>query len=102
MDSAQLLDRCDLRAPLVAQVEWRAGWVRVWDAALDYGVSHTRGLQLLSRVLSHHGKGNHPCPLPCPLCDIAPLEDSVMGHLLSNHCGELGLAQETDWELLLH
>ena len=28
-------------------------------------------------------------------------EDSVMGHLLSNHCRELGLAQETDWELLL-
>ena len=24
-----------------------------------------------------------------------------MGHLLSNHCGELGLAQETDLELLL-
>ena len=32
----------------------------------DFGVLHTRGLQLLSRVLSHHGKGN-----PCPLCDIA-------------------------------
>ena len=46
------------------------------------------------------GKGNHPCPL-CQ-CDIAPLEDSVMGHLLSNHCGELELVQETDLELLLH
>ena len=54
-------------------------------------------MQLLSRVLSHHGKGNHPCPL----CDIAPLEDSVMGHLLANHCGELGLVQEADLELIL-
>ena len=97
VDCAQLLDRCDLRAPLIAQVKRRAAWVRLWDAALDYGVSHTRGLQLLSRVLSHHGRGNHPCPL----CDTPPPEDSVMGHLLSNHCGELGLAQETDWELLL-
>ena len=71
--------------------------MRLWDAALDYGVSRTRGLQLLSRVLSHHGKGNHSCPL----CDTGPLEDSVMGHLLSNHYGELGLAQETDLELLI-
>ena len=56
-----LLYRCEnwlmTHAPLIAQVERRAGWVRLWDAALDYGVSHTRGLQLLSRVLSHHGKG---------------------------------------------
>ena len=36
VDCAQLLDRCDLRAPLIAQVERRAGWVRLWDAALDY------------------------------------------------------------------
>ena len=51
VDSAQLLDRCDLRAPVIAQVERRPGWARLWDATLDYGVSHTRGLQLLSRVL---------------------------------------------------
>ena len=87
VDHAQLLNRCGLRAPLIVQVERQAGWARLWDAALDYGVSHTRGLQLVSRVLSHHGKGNHPCPL----CDIAPLEDSMMGHLLANHCRELGL-----------
>ena len=45
------------------------------------------------------GKGNHPCPNPNPnpLSDIAPLEDPVMGHLLANHCRELGLVQETDW-----
>ena len=66
-------------------------------SSLRLGVSHTRGLQSLSRLLSHHGKGNHPCPL----CDIVLLEDSVIGHLLSNHCGELGLVQETDLEMLL-
>jgi len=43
------------------------------------------------------GRVNHPCPL----CNIAPLEDLVMGHLLANHCRELGLAQETDLELIL-
>ena len=41
--------------------------MRLWDAALDFGVLHTRGLQLFSKVLSHHGKVNHPCPL----CGIA-------------------------------
>ena len=64
----------------------------------DYGVSHTRGSSCWAGYLSHHGKSNHPCPV----CDIAPLEDSVLGHLLSNHCGELELVQETDLELLLH
>ena len=63
VDRAQLLDRCGLRALLIAQVQRRAGWVRLCDAALDYVVLHTRELQLLCRVLSHHGKGNHPCPL---------------------------------------
>ena len=72
--------------------------MRLWDAALDYGVSRTRGLQLLSRVLSHHGKGNHSCPL----YDTGPLEDSVMGHLLSNPLWRAGaIAQETDLELLI-
>ena len=37
MDCAWLLDRYDLKAP---QVERRAGWVRLSDAAFDYGVSH--------------------------------------------------------------
>ena len=83
VDRAQLLDRCGPRAPLIAQVERQAGWARLWDVVLDYAVSHIRGLQLLSRVLAGY-------------CDITPLEDSVMGHLLVNHCGELGLVQETD------
>ena len=74
MQVQQLLDRCDLRAHLMALVERQAGWVRLWGAALDYGVSHTRGLQLLSRVLSHH--------------------------LLVNNRWELGLIQETDLELI--
>ena len=62
----------------------RVGWARLWDATLDFGVPHTWGLQLLSRVLSHHGRGNHPCPL----------ETSVMEHVWSNHFGELGLGKE--------
>ena len=63
VDCAQLLDRCDLRAPLIAQVERRARWVRLWDAALDYGVSHTRRLQSLSRCIEPPWEGNHSVTL---------------------------------------
>ena len=45
----------------------------------------------LSRVLSNHGRGNHPCPL----CETAPLEDSVMGTCLWH-------GFQTLWKRLLH
>ena len=73
------------------------GWARMWDATLNFGVQHTRALQMLSRVMSHHGRGDHPCPL----CDAAPL-DAVMSHVLRDHCMELGLGLVTDSEQLLH
>ena len=55
-----LWDRCGVRAPLIAQVERRVGWAILWDATLNFGFPRTWELQLLSRVLSHHGRGNHP------------------------------------------
>ena len=62
-----------------------------------WGPTHS-GAPLLSRVLCHLGRGtNHPCPL----CDTAPLETSVMEHVLSNHFGGLDLGQEMNLELLL-
>ena len=40
------------------------------------------GLQLLSRIMSHHGRGSRPCLL----CDTAPLPSSALDHspILSN------------------
>ena len=47
------------------------------DPALDLGWTTVKGLQLLSRALSHHRRGNHPCHL----CDVAPPPKlSVLGH----------------------
>ena len=43
-DGAQPLDRCGVRAPFIVQVERQVGWARLWDAALDSGVLHTRRL----------------------------------------------------------
>ena len=33
VDCSQLLDRCGLRASLIAQVERQAGWARLWGLA---------------------------------------------------------------------
>ena len=58
-----------VKAPLIAE---SVGWARLWDGTLNFGIQHTRGLQVLSRVMSHHGRGCRPCPL----CESAPLETS--------------------------
>ncbi len=98
VDHELLLKRCAVKAPLIAEIEERIGWARLWDATLNFGVQHTRGLQMLSRIMSHHGRGNRPCPL----CDTAPLESSVMEHLLGAHCVELGLDPGTKSEMVLN
>ena len=62
-DRDQQLQRCSVKATVIAELAIRGGWSRAWDAALDLGEKSIRGLQYLSRVMSHHGRGNHPCPL---------------------------------------
>ena len=54
-------DRCLEKAIMVAEVSRQIGWSRLWDAALHFGWKTVKGLQLLSRALSHHRRGNHPC-----------------------------------------
>ena len=53
---------------------------------------------LLSRLMSHHGRGEQPCSL----CDSTLLEVSVMEHALTQHWAELSLEQETDVDWLLN
>ena len=48
--------------------------------------------------MSHHGRGNRPCPL----CDRAPLDGSVMEHVLAEHWMELRLEPGADTEWLLN
>ena len=86
VDHNLLVERCAVKAPLIAEVEESVGWARLWDGTLNFGIQHTRGLQVLSRVMSHHGRGCRPCPL----CESAPLETSVFNHVLCEHFGELG------------
>ncbi len=51
---------------------------------MTLGLRHTRGLQALSRILCHHGRGAKPCPL----CEGVP-DVSLLDHLLSAHGHEL-------------
>ena len=62
-DRQTLVDRCGEKAPVITEVAGQVGWARLWDAALDSVENAVRGMQMLSRVTSHHGRGGQPCPL---------------------------------------
>ena len=72
-DRQKLIDICREKAPVIAVVAGQVGWARLWDAALDFGGKTVRGMQMLTRVMSHHGRGSQPCPL----CDDATLHFSL-------------------------
>jgi len=42
------------------------------------------GLQALSRLRNHHGRGSKPCPF----CEEDSLADSVLKHVLARHSAE--------------
>ena len=78
-------------------VQEHVGWLRLWDSVMDNGVQHTRSLQMLSRLMSHHGRGEHPCPL----CEASDLTSTVLEHVLLAHRAEMGIRVETNSELLI-
>ena len=52
---------------------------------------------MLSRLMSHHGRGQHPCML----CEASDLTSTVLEHVLSAHGAEMGIRAETSTELLI-
>ena len=86
-DRTKLTAKCSEKAPMIAAVARRITWSRLWDSAMDLGDKSVKGLQYLSRAMSHHGCGNHPYPL----CDTAPLPATVLDHLLDCHSSSLFL-----------
>ena len=72
-------------------------WPKLWDSALHLGSRHTIGLQNLSRLLVHHGRGLHPCPL----CDEQGLSILIIDHVISAHKREIGLNIDLVDRLLL-
>ena len=61
--------KCQEKAALIVRVEELVGWRRLWDELLVYTSRHLEGLQALSRLMSHHGRGSKPCTL----CDSTNL-----------------------------
>ena len=96
-DRRMVLLKCQEKAPVIAEVAERVGWARLWDNVLGYGGKAVRGLQHLSRAMSHHGRGSHPC---C-LCDAAYLDCPVLDHILDRHGVDLALDSDLDRNKLL-
>lgn len=98
LDREMLLEKCDVMYPVVADIERKVGWRHLWETALDLGYRHTRGLQALSRLMCHHGRGMKPCPL----CD-SELSTSLLDHVLAVHDNKLrvGLTSSDIVERLL-
>ena len=86
--------RSKMQTPLIARIEKEIGWKKLWSDLLEYRKKTTIGLQSLSRLMSHHGQGNKPCPH----CDQIPNSVSVLHHVLSAHY--VDLAEHTIFELL--
>ena len=62
-DKQTLVDRCGEKASEIAsEVAGWVGWARLWDVVLVSGGKAVRGMQMLSRVMSHHKRGDQPCP----------------------------------------
>ena len=77
-----------MKSPSIECIIRRGGsWPKLWDSALHLGSRHTIGLKNLSKLLVHHGRGLHPCPL----CDEQVLSIPIIDHVISAHKGETGL-----------
>ena len=84
------------RHPLPASLE-RVGVGQSSGTALHLGSRHTICLQNLSRLLVHHSRGLHPCPL----CDEQGQSIPIIDHVISAHKGETGLNIDLVDRLLL-
>ena len=82
IDRDRLVLKCSTKSPFIAGVvEIGGSWPKLWDLTLHLGFRHTIGLQNLSRLMSHHGRGQHPCPL----CDLKDPLVPIIDHMLSEH-----------------
>ena len=85
------------KAPLIAEVRKQGGsWPALWDTVHHLGSRHTVGLQHLSRMQAHHGRG----PKPCPLCEEQLSGVTLTDHVLSSHNQEFQLPSLTPESLL--
>ena len=88
-----VLVKCAEKAPMIAKVAEHLGWAKLWDQTLDLGGKAVLGLQMISRAMSHHGRGIQPCHLckeETALRDVTLLE-----HIITAHYQELHLTSKS-------
>ena len=79
--------KCNDKAPLIAEVAERSRWPRIWDGVLKHGGRYTARLQALTRLMSHRGRGRKPCPFR----EDSDLDVTILEHVLESHSSQLGL-----------
>ena len=97
LDREKRIESSEGKAPQIAVVARNGGWLRLWGMALDLGLRHTRGLQVMLRLISSYGRGRKPCHL----CDEVNLATSVLEHVLEQHMNRLNLNEMTALERLI-
>ena len=76
MDKKQILAKCSEKAPLIVDLAKNIGRTRLW------GVKAVIGLQMFSRAMGHHGKGENPCHL----CNTSYLQKTrLIDHILEKY-----------------
>ena len=82
-DKNARFEKCRDKAPFMAGVAEDIRWSKskLWDMSTDLGQKAVMGLQMLSRVTGHHGRGNHPCHL-CPSPMDGRLQTPLLNHIL--------------------
>ena len=82
-DKKMTIKKCGEKAPMIAKVAESPGWAKLWDHTLDLGWKTVQDLKMLSRAMSHHGKGKRPCHL----CDTETSleEETLLNHILTRH-----------------
>ena len=86
-----IIKKCGVKAPMIAKVAEYPGWAKLWDHTLDLGWKAVQGLKMLSRVMSHHGKGERPCHLCESDTENSLKEETLLDHILTSHHHELHL-----------
>ena len=70
-DRSSSCSQCVEKSFLIAEVAKDMGWSKLWDT---FGEKYTTGLQKLSQVISHHGRGQYPWPL----CENSEFRTTVL------------------------
>ena len=84
---------CEEKAPMIAKVAEFPGWAKLWDHTLDLGWKVVQGLKMLSRAMSHHGKGERLCYLCEADTENLVKEETLLDYILTSHNHELHLEQ---------